>query len=185
MKHQILFFLLLSLCFFIPVEADARKKRRLIVSRKWSISIVNGWTFAKAPKDATKETSSTETWDLDLDGQMLTYFSSLEISRNFGYYEIGAKIQQTGFNFVSPFFTWNIFKNNSKALFIPSLTVGITPFHVFGGWMRAGLGLSFSRYFSATPFVGFFAWRKITSEISKVNAKGRHWNTGIRISLYY
>jgi len=187
MKNRILLSLLLSLLIVIPVESSA--KRRIKTStRKWSVSIVNGYSFAVSPKRKGIQNSKPSkrdpfVWE-DPDGQMHPFFSSLEISRNMGYCEIGAKIQNLGPTFISPFFKLNFPKNNSRAVIMPSLTLGIAPSHIMGAWLRLGIGSSFHRYVSITPFIGVFSWRKIQDD-ARYEKNGRHCNTGLKINLYY
>ena len=186
MKNQILFSLLLSLFFMIPVKSSARKIKTF--KRNWSVSIVNGYSFAVYPKRKGIQNSKPSkrdpfAWE-DLEGQMHPFFSSLEISRNMGYYEIGAKIQNLGPTFVSPFFKLNFPKNNSRAVIMPSLTLGIVPSHIMGAWLRVGVSLSLHRYFSIAPFIGVYSWYKIRDD-ARYEKNGRHWNTGLRINLYY
>lgn len=170
---------LLCLCALIPVESSA-KRRRLYKKKKWSLSVTSGYTLYKKSKGSQRELFS---W-ADEEGQMHEFFSSLDISRNFGYYEIGAKIQNTGSAFVSPFFKWNINKNTAKASIIPSLTIGIVPAHTVGIWLRASLSLALNRYVSFTPFVGTYAWYKIKDD-PKYEKGNFLINTGLSINLYY
>ena len=178
MKKQILFLILITFCFLIPVESSAKKRR--VFKRKWSISLANGYSYYWLKKASVRKTTE---WG-DLEGQMHLFFSALEISRNMGYYEIGAKIQHLGPTFVSPFFKVNLNKNNSRAFIIPSLTVGVVPSHVMGVWLRLSLALSLNRYMSIAPFAGTYAWYKLKddAEYEKFNI---HLNAGLKINLYY
>lgn len=182
-KKQILFFSLISLCFLAPVESSTKKKRR-VYKRKWSISLTNGYNIYQDKKGSQRDPLKLdEDWG-ELEGQMHSFFSSLDISRNFGYYEIGAKIQNLGSTFVSPFFKWNVIKNSSRANIVPSVTVGVVPSHIMGAWLRLGLGLSLNRYASFTPFIGTYAWYKIKDD-PKYEKWNLHLNTGLSINLYY
>ena len=185
-KKQLLFFVLFSLCFLAPVESEAKRKRRFSL-RKWSLSFANGYTLGqikKSTKSALPGEKIRSAYWTEMEGQMHPFFSSLEISRNFGYYEIGAKIQNLGSTFVSPFFKLNFNKNNSKASIIPSLTLGVVPSHLMGSWLRLSLGLSFNSYVSISPFIGAYAWYKINND-GKYEKYNFHFNTGLRINLYY
>ena len=176
MKKQFLFFILVSLCFLSPVESSVKKRR--VFSRKWSLSLTNGYSFRQHKK-------SVEILDLGDTEGINRFFSSLEISRNFGYYEVGARIQSSNhLPFVSPFLKWNGNKNNSRAHIVPSLTWGIVPSHLMGSWLRLGLGLSLNSYVSISPFMGVYAWYKIKDD-PKYNKYNFYLNAGLRISLYY
>ena len=185
MKKYILLFISLSLCFLVPIESSARKKRRRVYKKKWSISLTNGYSFYQYEKkgDANDPMSIDTNWG-GQEGQMYSFFSSLDISRNFGYYEVGAKIQNLGPTFVSPFVKINLTKNNSTAKIVPSVTLGVVPSFLAGVWLRAGLGLSLNRYISFTPFVGAYAWHKL-KEDPKYEKLNLHVNTGLSINLYY
>ena len=183
MKKQTLFLVLLTFCFLLPTEAFAKKRRR-VFKRKLSISFVNGYTYAQSQKSNNKVVG--EEWADD--GQMQPFFSAVEISRNSGFYELGARIQNLGPTFVSPFFKWNIIKNNSKSSIIPSLTVGVVPSNLLGAWLRAGLDLSINRYVSIAPFLGVYGWYKVKGydyegapTYEKYNL---HLNVGLRLSCY-
>lgn len=179
MKKHLLFLSLISLCFLAPIDSSARKKRR-VFKRKWSLSLINGYTFYQQKKPSANDPLA---WD-NLEGQMHKFFSALEISRNLGRYEIGAKIQHIGPTFVSPFITWNMNKNNSRASIIPSLSFGVVPSHIMGGWLRLSLGLSLNRYVSLSPFTGVYIWHKIIKD-PKYEKYSLHLNTGLKINLYY
>lgn len=178
MKKHLLFLSLISLCFLAPVESSAKKKR--VFKRKWSLSFSNGYSFYQSKKPSA---SAPMEWG-NLDGQMHPFFSAVEISRNMGYYELGAKVQHLGPTFVSPFFKWNLNKNNSRASIIPSITLGVVPAHVMGVWLRVALGLSLNRYMSLSPFVGTYTWYKV-KEDEKYEKYNLHLNAGLAINLYY
>ena len=178
MKKQLLFLSFMSLCFLLPSHSSFAKKKR-VFKKNWSFSIVNGYTFHQQKKASARDVTE---WG-DLEGQMHPFFSSLEISRNLGYYEIGAKIQNLGPTFISPFFKWNWRKNNSKASIVPALTLGFVPSHIMGSWLRMEVGLSLNSYVSIAPFAGVFAWYKIKDD-AKYEKHNFHLNAGLRISLY-
>ena len=178
MKKQILFLILITFCFLVPVESSAKKRR--VFKRKWSISLVNGYSYYWQKKASGRKITE---WG-DLEGQMHPFFSALEISRNMGYYEIGAKIQHLGPTFVSPFLKWNWNKNNSRASIIPSLTVGVVPSHIMGVWLRLNLALSLNRYMSIAPFAGAYAWYKFKDD-PLYEKSSLHLNAGLRINFYY
>ena len=177
--NQFLFLSLISLCFLAPSQSEARKRKRSF-KRKWAVSLTNGFNLYRIKKGSAK---SAMKWG-DPEGQMHFAFSSFDISRNFGYYEIGAKIQNIGPTFVSPFIKWNLNKNSSRASIVPAISLGVVPSHILGTWLRLSLGLSINPYFSIAPFVGTYAWFKIKDdpEYEKYNL---HFNAGLRISLYY
>ena len=185
MKRQFLFLSLILLLLTPFSNSEARKKRKAY-SRKWSMSIVSAYSFFELKKPSAQKPG---VWDDSVDGQMQDFFSALELSRNFGYFEVGAKIQQSGPAFISPFLKWNLNKNNSRASIIPAFTMGFVPSRLMGSWLRASLGLSINRYMSLEPFVGVYAWYKIQDTGSLLAAKyenyNLHFHTGLRINLYY
>lgn len=182
MKRLVLFLILAGLVS-IPMEAFA-KKRSKIFKRKLGVSIVNAYTFHSykdrpnvyAPKDAGRLITG--------DGQMYKFFSALEIARNYRNYEIGARIQLISTTFISPFLKWNLIKNDSRATIVPSLTIGLVPSQIMGGWLRAGLALSLNRYSSVEAFTGAYLWQKI-GDIAEYEKNGYHFNAGLKINLYY
>ena len=180
MKRQFLLFSLVFLCLTPVLEAEARKRRK-VFPRKWSISLVNAYSFYEIKKSNAAEPYTWTDWE---DGQTQKFFSALELSRNFGRFEVGAKIQNTKHTFVSPFFKWNLNKNYSKASIVPSFTVGFVPSILLGAWLRASLGLSINRYVSVEPFVGVYAWDKIKDD-PKYENYSAHFHTGLKINLYY
>ena len=173
-------FILFSICFLSPVKSEAQKKRK-VFPRKWSLSLVNAYRIHGYPEKPSGK--SPFDWG-DVDGPMHLSFSALEISRNFGYYEIGAKIQNSGPAFVSPFFKWNANKNNSKALLTPSVTVGVVPTHILGIWLRLSYDMSLNSYISIAPFIAAAGYYEI-KDIPKYAEKSIYFNAGIRINLYY
>ena len=181
MKQQFLLFSLIFL-FLAPFsQLEAKKRKRKVFPRKWSLSLVNAYSFHEKGKSNIGEPG---TWtDLE-DGQTQKFFSALELSRNFGQYEVGAKIQNTKHTFISPFLKWNLNKNYSRASIVPSFTVGVTPSILMGAWLRAGLGLSINRYMSLEPIIGAYAWTKIKDH-PKYEKYGWHLHAGLRINLYY
>ena len=179
-KKQITFFLFISL-FFIPLETEAKKKRKTF-QRRWSFSIVNAYGFYNFPNKKGSQRKVFE-WG-DVDGPMHPFFSSLEISRNFGHYELGAKIQDSGSAFVSPFLKWNLNKNKGRNFFVPAVTFGLVPSHIMGAWLRLGTGFSFNSYVSFSPFIGMSAYYKLTED-PKYEKYNIHLNAGLRINLFY
>ena len=180
MQKQFLFVLLLSI-LFTPLETEAKKKRRKF-QRRWSFSIVNAYGFYNLPN---KKISQRKVFDWgDVDGPMHPFFSSLEISRNLGRYEIGAKIQDSGPAFVSPFLKWNLKKNKGKTFLVPAITFGLVPSHIPGIWLRLGIGFSLNSYISFSPFLGISAYYKL-KEDPKYEKYHTNLNVGLRINLYY
>ena len=180
MKFQFLLFLSFFLFLTSIPEATARKKRKRI-SRQWSISLVNGYSLYHKRKSNTEKPHTLTDWE---DGQTQKLFSALELSRNFGHFEVGAKIQNTKNSFISPFIKWNLNRNFSRAGIVPSFTLGVTPSILMGVWARASLGVSVNRYMSLEPFLGAYAWHKIIDE-PKYAKNNWHLNFGLRINLYY
>lgn len=159
-------------------SADARKRPK---NRTWSLSIASGYTFYNL-KEKNSPAASTEVSGYD--GQMNTYFSALEISRNFGYYEVGGKIQLFDHTFISPFFKFNFFRNHRRARIVPSLTLGVVPSPLWGGYARFGLSWFLNPHFSIRPFCGIYGWSrgKPRKDYIKHNI---HINAGIAISIYF
>lgn len=180
-KKQLIFCLLISLSLFMPFKTEAKKKRKKN-PRKWSLSIVNAYGFYNFPNKKGSQRQVLE-WG-DVDGPMHPFFSSLEISRNFGYYEAGARIQDSGPVFVSPFFKWNVFKNKGRPFLVPAVTFGLAPSHIMGIWLRISTGFSLNSYISLEPFIGASAYYKL-KEDPKYEKYNIHLNTGLRINLYY
>lgn len=178
MIKKLSFIVLISVCLLKPIPSDAKRKR--LFKRKWSVSVVNGYSFYQHKKNSQK---SPEEWG-DLDGQMNWFFSALEVSRNMGHYELGAKIQNLGPTFVSPFIKWNVTKNNSRSAIVPSLTLGVVPAKITGVWLRAGLGLSLNKYITVSPFAGTYIWYEV-KDTAKYGKSDIHANVGLRLSLYY
>ena len=178
---QLFLFISLFILFLLPFsKAEARKKRR-VSPRKWSFSLVNAYSFYQAKKSGTELPGA---WNHTGEGQMHSFFSALEFSRNFGYFEMGAKIQNKGQSFISPFIKGNFNKNNSRASIIPSVTFGLIPSSLFGSWLRLSLGLSLNRYMSLEPFIGAYAWLKVKDN-PKYEQYNWHLHSGLKINLYY
>jgi len=154
-----------------------RKKKR---SPKWSISISNGYTFY-SPKKSSVE--GFKFWS-HLDGQMNMHFSSLELGRNFGSYELGGRLQMVGPSFVSPYFKWNIVNKNNKITFKPSLVFGLVPSHLVGGYIRFQLGWRVNSYLVLNPFVGAYAWYKLIENI-EYEQFNYHINGGLSVNLFF
>ena len=180
MKQQLLLFSLVFLCLTPFLKAEAKKKRKTF-PRKWSLSLINGYSFYERKKSNRHDPGTWTDWE---DGQTQKFFSALELSRNFGRFEVGAKIQNTKHTFISPFLKWNLNKNLSRARIIPSVTVGLVPSILLGMWMRASLGLSISRYMSLEPFIGAYAWSKIKDQ-PDYEKYSWHLHSGLKINLYY
>ena len=175
MGHFIMALALVSL--FAPVS-EAKKKSKL---RKWSLSFVNGTTVWELRKIGATIGSDA----LGTDGQMNASFAYLEFARNFGYYELGGKIQVFRQTFVSPFIKLNFVKNTRKSRFIPFVSLGVVPSHLFGGYGKFGINLFVNRYVALTPFVGAFGWYKIKASATKYEKHSVHANGGVALSLYF
>ena len=160
-------------------SADARKKSKK--NRTWSLSITNGYTFYNL-KDKNSPAASTDLSGYD--GQMNTFFSSLEISRNFGYYEVGGKLQLFDYAFVSPFFKINFRRNHRRARIIPSLTLGVVPAPLWGGYARTSLSWFFNSRFSLRPFIGVYGWYRKNPHKHYIKYN-LHIHTGITTSIYF
>lgn len=171
-----LFFLLLT-----PFSKSEARKKRKASNRKWSISTVNGYSFYQDKKSSAEKPGE---WSLTGEGQMQSFFSALELSRNFGHFEMGSKIQNKGPAFISPFVKLNFNKNDQRASIIPSITFGLIPSIIFGSWLRASLGLSLNRYMSLEPFLGAYAWYKVKDN-PKYEKYNWHLHIGLKINLYY
>ena len=181
MKQVFLLFVLISL--FYSVESSAKKRR--FFKRSLSISLVNGYTFYSSIKKNDAYGLNDPGRLIDGDNQMYSFFSSLELARNFGRYEIGARIQNIFIAFISPFFKFNFIKNYSKALIVPSLTIGLIPSDLMGGWLRGSLALSLGNYSSLEPFVGIYGWYKIKEDMPKYEKTNLHFHVGVRTNLYF
>ncbi|MDE0092782.1 MAG: hypothetical protein OXN83_05820 [Oligoflexia bacterium] len=179
MKQQLLSLSLIFLFLTSVSKAEARKKR--VFPRKWALSIVNAYSFYEPKKSSIDLPGKWNDFD---DGQMKSFFSALELSRNFGQFEVGAKIQNVRSAFISPFFKWNLNKNNSRASIIPAFTAGVVPSLLTGVWLRLSLGLSINRYMSLEPFIGAYAWHKL-KENPEYEQYNFHFNSGLKINLYY
>jgi len=181
MKLKVLFLLLISL--FYPIDSLAKKKK--YSKRAFSLSLVNGYTFYPS------RLSSAHSFNLDDAGQLIygdgqmysPFFSSLELARNFGRYELGARIQNISEAFITPFLKWNFIKNHSKYPLIPSLTWGVVPSRLLGSWLRASLALRLSHQSSLEPFLGFYGWYNLG--LIGFEKSGYHFHAGLRINLYF
>lgn len=188
MKKKMIF--LLGLAFLLsslPVEAKKRRKRRRKAPRKWSVSVSSGYTFYQKDKKSIEITGQGNATDSSsFDGQMSTFFSSLELARNFGYYEIGGRLQFSKETFFSPFVKWNFIKNKRRKTFIPFLILGVSPASLMGVYGRAGLNLFFNRYFAFSPFVGGFFWFKARRDLPyKAKKYNFYFNGGASLNLYF
>ena len=177
-RHFLKVILILSV-FFMGYEALAKKRKR---TPKWSASVTNGYTFY-SDKKFNVDSETVSDWN-HFEGQMNTYFSSLDISRNFDRYELGAKIQFMGSTFVSPFFKWNIVKQSKKIRIKPSITLGVVPHSLFGAYLRFNFGINLNRYVTLNPFVGVHGWYKLDDD-PKYEKHNYHANAGFSLSLYY
>ncbi len=169
--------LLIFLAVGFSFESLGKRKRR---KPKWSVSVTNGYTFFSKRKNSVE---AFKFWS-HLDGQMNTHFSSVEVGRNFGSYEVGGKVQLIGSTFVSPYFKWNIVNKNKRNVFKPSLTIGVVPSHLGGAYAKLSLGLAMNSYLVLNPFVGFYAWYRMKDyvEYEKFNY---HANAGLTLSMYF
>ena len=180
MKLKTFFFLMV--CFFYPIDSFAKKKR--YSKRALSVSIVNGYSVSSSNKGNNAYSPKDAGRLIDGDGQMYPFFSALELARNFGRYEIGARIQNISNTFVSPFFKLNLIKNYSKSIVIPSFTLGFVPSQLLGGWLRGSLAFYLNHHSSLEPFVGFYGWYKI-KDLPDYEKSGYHFHAGLRINLYF
>ena len=176
-QYGMILLVFLSLGFGFESSGKRKKRKR---TAKWSVSISNGYTFYSQKKSSVK---GLEFWS-HLDGQMNTYFSSLEVGRNFGSYEVGGRLQFLGPSFVSPYLKWNIVNKNSRNAFKPSLTFGVVPSHLMGGYVKFNLGLAVNSYFVLNPFVGFYAWYRL-KDIMEYEKSNYHVNAGLSLSMYF
>ena len=162
----------------IPASAEKKTRRG---GRKWSLSFTNGRTFYNLNE---KNSPAASTDISGYDGQMNPLFSSLEISRNFGYYEVGGKLQIFDYTFVSPFIKINLRKNRLRARIIPSLIFGVVPSPLWGGYARAGLSWFFNPYMNFRPFFGIYSWYrgKPHKHYIKFNL---HLNFGLTVTVYF
>ena len=192
MRILLVFFLL----FFAPpsfsksknslsIKRSQKKQSKLkkkTFPRKWSISSVNGYTFYNG---YNQKSGSAEPYEWAyVEGKMHPYFSALEIARIQGWYDFGIRIQNTGFLFVSPFFTWNLRKNHTRIRVLPSLTLGVVPSHILGAWLRFSLGFGISRHVSLAPFLSFMYWTKV-GEDPDYEKRDSHAHLGLQLLLYY
>ena len=184
MRLLLLVFLFISVTF----SAEANQKKRKVFKRRLSISFVSAYTLHSYPKKLTPDPfqpGQIPQKPILGDSQIESVFSALEISRNFGFYEVGVRIQNTFSSFVSPFFKWNVIKNYSQSRIVPSLTVGVTPSSVLmGSWLRVGMGVSLNRYLSLEPFLGSYIYYKI-AEHGLYEKWNSYFHAGLRFSLYY
>ena len=169
---------------FESAEAARKRKRKRQAIRTWSVSVTSGYTFAqriagKAPRPTIAKSTD---WNAVPEGQMRKFFSSLDLARSFGFYELGGKIQLTGSAFVSPYFKWNMLKNKYRAPIVPSLTFGLVPSHLPGVYLRLSLGLALSRRAMIHPFAGVYGWMKTQEAVSE--KWGFHVNTGFTMSMF-
>lgn len=182
-KSEYLILLSLAFMFMLSFEALGERKKRKY--RKWSATFTNAYTFYQLKKGSTAKSYER---GIGVDGQMNTFFSNLELRRNFGRYELGGKIQLFKETFVSPFLKINMAKNRRNSDVIPYLTIGVVPASLTGVYTRLGIDLMGNRYFAISPFVGAFAWYKIkdldNDEIfyQKQNV---HFHGGLSTTIYF
>ena len=176
-KYGIIFLVLFVFGFGFESLGKRKKKR----SPKWSVSITNGYTFYSKKKKSS--INASEFWD-HLDGQMNTFFSSLDVGRNFGYYEIGGRIQFIGPTFISPYLRWNMISKNKKNILKPALTLGVVPSDLVGAYAKLSLGIAVNRYLVIHPFAGFYAWYKNKDNV-EYERFNHHANGGLSLNLYF
>ena len=182
MKLKFLFFLMISL--FYPIDSFAKKKR--YSKRAFSISLINAYTFHSSNNPSSNVYGPKDAGQLIAgDGQMYPVFSALELARNFGRFELGARIQNTFKTFVSPFLKWNLIKNYSRYPIIPSFTLGVVPSQLLGSWLRVSLAFKLSHHSSLEPFIGSYGWYKLSANLPEYEKSGYHFHTGLRINLYF
>ena len=181
MKLGIVFFLMTGLLY--PVDSFAKKQR--YSKRALSISLVNAYSFYPSNQDISVHKPGDARQLIDGDGQMQPFFSALEIARNFGRYELGARIQNVSTTFISPFIKWNLIKNYSNSYVVPSFTLGVTPSQLLGAWLRGSLAFYLSHYSSLEPFVGIYGWYKLTDIAEYEKSNFLHLHVGLRINLYF
>ena len=174
-------FLILSL---FPINSLAKKRR--YSKRTLSISVVNAYTFYSVKQEnSSAHPPGDPARIIEGDGQMYLTFSALELARNFGRYEIGARIQNISTNFISPFFKFNFIKNYSKSIVVPSLTLGFVPSRLLGAWSRASLSIYLSHHSTLEPFIGVYSWYKLTDDLSNHIKSNTHFHAGLRINLFF
>ena len=169
-------------CLTVFLQAQTAQSKKRYKKRKWSVSITNGYTFYDRHEKNSALNASTDLSGHE--GQMNRFFSALEISRNFGYYEWGGKLQLFDYGFASPFLKINFRKNRRRAAWIPSLTLGVVPSFLFGGYARLALDLFPHPYWSLRPFVGIYSWKriKIYEHYIKNNI---HLNGGVSLTVHF
>ena len=169
-------FLFAGLILATSLSAEARKRKRRSGLRKWSVSAVNGYTFFQTERPRSKQQA--------YDGQMKSFFSSLEVARNFGRFEAGARLQFYEEAFVSPFIKLNFIKNTKRRAFIPFMITGLSLSSLTGVYARLGLSLFFKRYFAFSPFVGTYFWYN-TRGLSDYSDYNLLINGGASLSLHF
>ena len=161
-------------------------KKRNYSKRVLSMSFVNAYTFHSLKQEnSSAHPPGDPARMVEGDGQMYLTFSAIELARNFGRYELGARIQNISTNFISPFFKFNFIKNYSKSIIVPSLTLGLVPSKLFGAWSRASLSVYLSHYSTLEPFIGVYSWYKLSDELSSYIKSNTHLHAGLRINLFF
>ena len=176
MNKKLICLLLITPVLLLSFSADAKEKKRRKL-RKWSVAASNGYTFHQ------KRSSMSEGELIAYDGQMKSYFSALEVARNFGRYEVGSRIQFYEEAFVSPFIKVNFIKNYKRKSFVPFMILGVSPSSLAGIYARLGLSLFFKRYFSFSPFLGAYAWFNLR-EVPNYRKYNFHLHGGLSLAIH-
>lgn len=178
MNKKLLCLFLITPVLLLSFSADAKKRKRRKL-RKWSIVASNGYTFHQR----TSSMSGSEKL-IAYDGQMKSYFSALEVARNFGRYEVGSRLQFYEEAFVSPFVKVNFIKNYKRKSFVPFMILGVSPSSLAGVYARLGLSLFFKRYFSFSPFLGTYFWFNIR-KLSNYRDYNFHLYGGLSLAIHF
>lgn len=177
MNKKFLCFLLIIPVLLFSFSADAKRRKRKKL-RKWSVAASNGYTFHQRSSSMLGGKNLTA-----YDGQMKSYFSSLEVARNYGRYEVGSRLQFYEEAFVSPFVKLNFIKNYKRNALVPFLILGISPSSLAGAYFRLGLNLFFKRYFSLSPFLGAYFWYNVR-DLDDYQKYNFHLNGGISLTVH-
>lgn len=177
MNKKFFCFLLITPILLFSFSADAKKRKRRKL-RKWSVAASNGYTFHQR-----RPSMSGDEKLIAYDGQMKSYFSSLEVARNYGRYEVGSRLQFYEEAFVSPFVKLNFIKNYKRNALVPFLILGISPSSLAGAYVRLGLNMFFKRYFSLSPFLGTYFWFN-ARKLSDYQKHNFHLNVGISLTVH-
>ena len=189
---------LIFLCALCPLAFTSLRAFSKDKEAGWSFSLVSGYTV-KSPRKSFSLVSgyivksprksvglSLSDWTGG-DGQMRQFFSALEIARLLGRYEVGARIQNIGPTFITPFMKVNFRKGGRSRRFAlrPSLSFGLVPFSIMGFWSRAELEIALRQELGISPFVGLYSFIKIVEDPRYEDVIPLFANVGIRLSLYY